>query len=225
MESSEMQEKVINLGNQLVALLGGVGRTDMLSRWIAHYLAELMARIEAAEGTEKVVAEERCFRSILELWSHRRSFPDGVRPFEDLEPILETLTRLNPDEPVPFFHRLRRDSIGPEEVPEVLKLVNFIDSLDVAARTLIESVLTDATAKATRPETKALLESAIPVAMAIDLDAIRRVIQRCDALESPGNPVDEFLRIQKRRLEQMELFSSLCAEYTDNLRSEIQGRL
>ena len=88
-----MPEKVINLGKQLVESLATErgGDVDMLSRWMSHYVAEQIVAAENATDATKAEAEERCFRTILSLWEHRSTLPNGRRPFESFEPIFESL--------------------------------------------------------------------------------------------------------------------------------------
>ena len=44
---------------------------DTPGRWMAHYVAEVIARAQVSEGAEKAAAERECFEVILQLWKHR----------------------------------------------------------------------------------------------------------------------------------------------------------
>ena len=85
---------------------------------MAHHVAELIDRSSTAAGKAKVEAERECRAAILELWAHRRQ----LRPrslVEELEPLIETIDLLKPDE-IPFHHRhvwrvLRDEEGGQEE--------------------------------------------------------------------------------------------------------------
>ena len=70
-------EAVIALGKRLVAQLGAKG--DVLTSWMAHHVADLMARAEAAPPAEKAVAQEACARAVLDLWRHRNVLPEILR--------------------------------------------------------------------------------------------------------------------------------------------------
>src|SRR3954464_10264175 len=100
-----MQQQIINLGKQLVQSFASEqhGDVDLLSRWMAHYIEQQMMAVENATGAEKVAAEERCFRTIVSLWEHRSTLPNGRRPFESFEPIFEALARLHPDQERPYY--------------------------------------------------------------------------------------------------------------------------
>ena len=90
MEVSPRFDQVMALGRRLVCELGIEEATDTLGRWMAHYIAELMDVVENCPPEERGGAQRACFKAILELWSHRAEFPNGVRPFRELEPILSS---------------------------------------------------------------------------------------------------------------------------------------
>lgn len=88
MESSEVQKRSIELGKAIVEVLGLQRSNDTLSRWMAHYIAEQISKVEHTTGTEKEEKKECCWNTILKLekhWeegSYRRSpdSPDSVLP-------------------------------------------------------------------------------------------------------------------------------------------------
>lgn len=92
-----MQAKVIHLSKALVEKLKLEPGVDTLSRWMAHYIAELIAALENADDINKPQVQQKCFETILTLWQNRSSLPSGHRPFENFEPILKTLDALNPE--------------------------------------------------------------------------------------------------------------------------------
>ena len=80
---------------------------DTLAKWMAHYIAEQIVRAEKSEGDEKSDAEKACFDTILKLWSHRSSLPNGKRPFESFESIFRAIESFDPENEHPrFFVRL-----------------------------------------------------------------------------------------------------------------------
>lgn len=121
METLQLQQKVLNLGKLFVKELKLEPGVDTFSRWMAHYLAEKISFAERSEGKEKEMAEKECFDVILKLWEHRHSLPSGRRPFQSFEPILDTLSQLNPDTEEPYFYNALRD----QDLAEL-----EIDSLD-----------------------------------------------------------------------------------------------
>jgi len=222
MDSFETREKLINLGRQLVAQLSAQDHADTFSRWVAHYVGEQIVAAEKSTGQEKAAAERQCFDAILALWSHRNKLPDGLRPFEGFEPILRALAQLDPNEPRPMYHLLHRQGAMDGEPSDVVKLVDFVLSLDRIARVLIEFALNEATTKAARPETKSLLENAMASSMTSDLHSIQELMRRSDAL-NPGEDANAgSVRRKRERLEQLEKFCSLCESIRDSLREEFK---
>lgn len=92
MERLETQQSVINLGKRLIDNFKE-DEVDEITAWMCNYIAE---KILLAEQTNNEETKKECFDTILKLWERHSSFPDGKRPFENLEPILKTLNSLNP---------------------------------------------------------------------------------------------------------------------------------
>lgn len=93
MERLETQQNVINLGKRLIDNFKQ-NEADEITAWMCNYIAE---KILLAEQTDNGESKQDYFETILKLWERHSSFPDGTRPFENLEPILKTLNSLNPD--------------------------------------------------------------------------------------------------------------------------------
>lgn len=70
---------------------------DLLGRWMAHHLAELVsvARQRATPEQHLQIVD-----IILRLWSHRRYLP--IPTLKEFEPVLAALTRLGDDRPWAF---------------------------------------------------------------------------------------------------------------------------
>jgi hypothetical protein len=111
----------------LVSTFSEPDRTDMLSIWMAQYLAEQLSVAKVSRGKDREVARARCADLILKLWHHRHALPNGTRPFEAFEPILQTLDDLHSDRP--RYSILRN-------LPPTKKLPEPALSFLVAARTL-----------------------------------------------------------------------------------------
>jgi hypothetical protein len=222
MDSFETREKLINLGRQLVAELSADDHADTFSRWVAHYVGEQIIAAEKSTGQEKAAAERQCFDAILALWSHRNKLPDGLRPFEGFEPILRALAQLDPNEPRPMYHLLYPLTAMDGEPSDVVKLVDFVLSLDRTARILIEFALNEATTKAARPETKSLLSNAMASSMTSDLHSINELMRRREALEPGEDAKAESVRRKRERFEELEKFCSLCESIRDSLREEFK---
>lgn len=148
----------MNLGKALVKELNLDPGVDTTARWMAHYIAEQIERAECSSGIQKKEAEERCFETILKLWNHRSAFPRGSRPFENFEPILRTLVRLDPENERHFFfeNRKKKKDGVPEEVQ---KWLDIADGIDEAARVWLKYVFEQAALAATDDSTIEWLEN------------------------------------------------------------------
>lgn len=97
MENSETQRHSIKLGKAIVEALGLQRSNDTLSRWMAHYIAEQVAKAERTSGTERETRQECCWKTILKLEKHwsegnRRRSPDSP------DSVLSALSCLHEDE-------------------------------------------------------------------------------------------------------------------------------
>jgi len=127
---------------------------------MAHYIAEQIEIAEQSEGIEKKEAEQRCFETILDLWKHRSTFPNGTRPLESFEPILRALNRLDPENDRHYFFEDRDN--GFEGVPdEVKKWLDVAKGIDEAARVWLKYVFEQASLAATDESTIEWLENSI----------------------------------------------------------------
>jgi hypothetical protein len=95
MEKLKQLSETINLGKKLVEEFSHQNRISITSRWMSHYLAEL---ILAAENEHDHATKDRlqteCSRIILDLWSRRQYFPRGTAPLSKVNDALDILKSL-----------------------------------------------------------------------------------------------------------------------------------
>jgi hypothetical protein len=108
MAASVDSDAVIALGKRLVEELELGDSVDTLGRWMAHYIAELIVKVEAARSEERDKLSSCCAAAILDLWRHRSVLPNGKRPFEEIEPILRAIQSLDPEDDIPRYWRSAR---------------------------------------------------------------------------------------------------------------------
>ena len=145
MEASPRSDSVLELGRQLVAELGLEKSTDTLSRWMAHYIAELIEVETSAAVEERPSARKLCFDAILSLWDHRTRLPDGKRPFETLEPVMRAVESLDPEGSRPrYFGQVLAAVAEDGEEGDALSLLQLVDLLDSTAKSLIAHTLGEA---------------------------------------------------------------------------------
>ena len=223
MDSSKIQRQVINLGNLLVEELKREHEyPDTLSRWMAHYIAEQIVAAESTTATERTAAQERCFQTILALWEHRSSMPSGHRPFESVEPILRALERLDPEAPHPFYHHFRDPREAAPEPGSVRDLMEFVVNIDAVTRVLIDTVLAEATEKATDGGTLALLNEAISTAD--DIKVIRRLLEKTERGLNADEDKKEVLRKHlEGTIGKLDAFCTLSAKVREQFKNRLDN--
>lgn len=192
----------------------------MLGRWMAHYVASLIEAARTAEGDDREQAEDRCASAVLELWRHRNCLPDGRRPFEAAEPILGVLESLDPLSERPFYQRSIWDRVGDgdQEEPGARRWLATARSVDRAARTLIEFMLTRAAGESL-DQTKAWVRAAEAVGTGgVDVRVLRRLILLNDELAPSGNPEAEIIRNRLASLDELQ-------KAAEAVRRELEDRL
>jgi len=93
--SKQQEEEILKLGKKLVAELDLENNGNTLTRWMAHYLAELIYKVENSSSEIKEQAKKECFEVISKLWDTRRYIPHFSKPIDELEPLIELLDVLN----------------------------------------------------------------------------------------------------------------------------------
>ncbi len=80
------------MGEAIVHELGLANSNDTLGRWMAHRIAELMQRADAAsDDAVRELTRKEASDLILRLWSHRSSWPRGWPP--KASAAIETVSR------------------------------------------------------------------------------------------------------------------------------------
>ena len=87
---------VLALGQGIVRQLELASRGEVLARWLAHHLAEVMAEADDSIGTSKEAAEARAVQLILKLWGWRRALPEPVDPLGGYREAIKVLGQLMP---------------------------------------------------------------------------------------------------------------------------------
>jgi hypothetical protein len=227
-----MDQQVINLGKQLIQTFAKepTRDVDLLSRWMAHYIEEQMTAAENATSSEKVAAEERCFRTILALWEHRSTLPTDRRPFETFEPIFEALSRLHPDEERPYYLSSRLAEQAEEEEDDTVRAyLKLAFAADIGARAVIDLVLAEATRRATSQSVQVWLQNALRPDLVgdirtSDMHIILELQQRAQELDLTDQVSQENQKKNmKRRLEQLDAFAGFCQSVRTELAKQLSN--
>ena len=134
-----MQQRVIELGKALVKELDVEPGVDTLTRWMAHYIAGLLMKLEVSVGDEKVECQNRCFEAILTIWQHRTFYRNGHRPFENFQPIFKALESLNSANGGYLYLQGMKHDIKPlsQKSDGILEWINVLHRTDELARILM----------------------------------------------------------------------------------------
>lgn len=196
---------------------------DFLAAWMAHHIADLIAKAVAAAPGDKVAAEEACEKAILELWRHRNVLPEHLRPLDQIQPILRTLAFLDLKPGDQRYYPVPMRAAATAKVEGVVKeLLEAAMGVDFTARVLIRMFLQQAVA-ASADTTAPWVELA---AKAGEEDsgelAVLRIILVGDGAETPG--FDSARAALEDRLARLEAFAKMAAAAAAELRGRLEAR-
>src|SRR4051812_47403557 len=96
-EDAKSFDRTLELGKEIA---NDLSESDVLGRWMAHHIADLIIQAENATRAEANGIRREAMTAILELWSHRTGFPSPTRPLDAFEPVFRALERLSePQDP------------------------------------------------------------------------------------------------------------------------------
>jgi hypothetical protein len=108
MEICMSTENLIGLGKRLVEEFKLEDKTDTLSQWMLHYLAELFERYNVPiSPEEKRIAALEIKDTIFKLWDFRHQQSHSQSSFKNIESLISTLKKLNLDNDDVFYSGLR----------------------------------------------------------------------------------------------------------------------
>ena len=211
----------MELGQALVKELEVRPGDDTLTRWMAHYIAELIEGIETASVEARPVMLAKCADTILLLWKHRHELPNGKRPFEELEPILRAIESLDPSDDTPRYFRSVRSSIGAEDNTEAKKWLELVEGLDCSAKLLIRYCLMQASQHALDKSAEWVkLSELAGLEDEIAFPVIRLIASETEMAKT-DEPSDRERKLLEDRLARLKGFKKM----TDALVSELQLKL
>lgn len=190
--------------------------TDEITAWMCNYIAE---KILLAEQTNDDSVKQECFDTILKLWDRKSSFPEGTRPFEDIEPILKVLISLNPhsqtyrylSNPFDQFASAKDDS-------ELNNWLKTTESLDKTARILISFCIDQAIKESVDEDTKQWIDELAQHVEGAVSPVIRIIYPNNEEVERQDK-----IKSLKSKIILLEEFQSLSEMAIDNLEAEISA--
>ena len=221
-ESSELPNSLVALGRKLVEELGLDDSTDTLGRWMAHHIADLIAK--AGNATGKIAAEHECFAAILALWKHHSALPNGKRPFEQFEPVLRALESLDPEKEGSRYYRVARPPKEESaETGEQKKWLDLVERLDYSAKVLIGFCLTEAAGAALDKSKEWIkLAEAIDDEGGLSHVVIRFASTVADANREP-DPNEEVRSLLHDRLARLRGFVEAAKVIADSIEERLQA--
>jgi hypothetical protein len=223
-DDSGRSEAILSLGRKLVAELGLESSSDTLGRWMAHDIAELITKAENATGEERSLIQKRCFDAILVLWTHRTAFPNGKRPFEELEPVMRAIESLDPEDSTPrYFRSAHAPKAEGEEESDAELLLNMASSLDYSAKVLIGYCLAEAANAAVGKSMEWVkLAEAAGVEDGVPEVVIHYVSSYAD-LEKERDPDAGVRRLLKDRMKRLDGFVEMAATLAGDIKAKLDA--
>ena len=103
-QSEHSEEEILKLGRKIISELDLVYTVNTLARWMGHYLAELIHKIDTIDSeSEKTDLRKECCSLILEIWEKRERVPIE-KPLERLKPVINVIELLKKREHPFIFH-------------------------------------------------------------------------------------------------------------------------
>lgn len=136
-----MNDSVEMLAREIIEEFNSDNQYDILPRWMAFHLANLMNQAEATEGEEKIEIEAKCEALILEIWKYKVCLPGSNNPLARFEKLFRVLESLDPDTKSFIFLRNFDDpkSYDFKQFPQtVQQWIDFIVAVDRTARIWID---------------------------------------------------------------------------------------
>ncbi len=190
---------------------------------MAHHIADLVVRAENAKGEDKDTAEKNCFEAILTLWKHRTVFPNGKRPFEDIEPVVRAIVSLDPDNNTPrYFYNAQVLTEEIKEQSEADRWLAIVDDLDYSAKVLIGFCLSEA-AKAAVDKSKewVKLAEAAETELSASEITINFVLNNADLGKDPDSNTEAREQLQDR-IKRMGGFIELAKTVVHDLKMRLK---
>ena len=149
-KSKPSEDEILKLGKKkLVKELQLDTSVNTLGKWMAHYIAELIDKVENTSlNKEKELIKRECFEVILKLWNNKEHLPSTAKPFKNLKPLLEVLDVLKIDNYAsPFWNRYK-------DIPDNPTWKGFANSIKQNTRSIFELCLYSSIGKELLEESK-----------------------------------------------------------------------
>jgi hypothetical protein len=206
---------VLALGEALVAELGLKQSNDVLGRWMAHRLARLIETAGTAPEADRPALEQSCAEAILEVWRHRNCLPQGRRPLEPAERILDVIAALDPEAERPVYARIALDwdMMDEDERPTTVErgTLEVAREFDRVARTVIQHLVARAAETMPDDTREWVVKAKAAGSSGSDIMAIHRLLQLGNRAADAGRREQErHLAALRIRIEDLDKFAAIA---------------
>lgn len=186
--------KVIQLGKRLVDELNKNESSDFLNMWMAHYIAELIEKVNISKGKEKEKYQKECFDAILKLWTHIDKVPNVDIPLRSFSNIFEMCEKLTTQK-YKYFPEKYKDEMSP--------YLLFAQKVDLLAKEIVKLLFSLAIAEASEEEKEWLKFDILDDVISIN----RVIVQYLDILEKDDENLDINSNEKKKLKKSIEEFN------------------
>lgn len=218
MESSEItNQEIINLGNAIITELDMEFDCNTPARWLVHYIAENIHKVENSQGEEKAEAERKCVDAIFKLWHHRSEIPRGINPFSEFDSVFRGLSRLDNSSQKTYFNEFSQfnHQIDPEETTESKHWVDVAISIDKITKELVSESFKSAAASAITNKSKEILKLA-PQDSGEDIKVMLSFFTYDEA-----NSTEEEIKAVESKIAKVEELKSICDTLIEKYKSDV----
>lgn len=162
------------------------------------------------------------FRRDFDLWTHLSELPNGMRPFQDLEPVMRAIESLDPENNTHRYYRTAYPSKSEAAEPiEQEKWLSIAEGLDYSAKVLIGYCLSEA-ADAALDKTKEWAKVAAAINSNSSPEIVIRFLSKAAEINKSPDPDEEVRSILGDRIKRLRVFLETAEALANILEERLQ---
>lgn len=131
-------DRTLELGE---ALAKDLDDQDLLSRWMAHHISDLITRARTTSGPDGDALQREACDTILKLWEHRAAAPLRSRPTHSMDVVIEALDRLESPQDWRFYRTFRAEEEPDHDTMASVPALKLALELEANTRDVVIQVL------------------------------------------------------------------------------------
>jgi hypothetical protein len=131
-------DRTLELGE---ALAKDLDDQDLLGRWMAHHISDLITRARTTSGPDSDTLKQEATDTILKLWEHRAAAPLRSRPTHSIDVVIKALARLENPQDWGFYQTFRPDDAPDQNTIASIPALKLALDLEVNTRDVVIQVL------------------------------------------------------------------------------------